>query len=228
MSRHGSFNHPRGDVEWGPPPRMRKGCAQRQDPEDDKLKRQSTKHQGFTLIEVMVALFIFAILGTITAIGLHSVIKTYRHVKTADQQLQKLQLAMTLMRRDTSQVVDRSIVDAKGKILPAFMVNGAHAFELTTQNNRLQRIGYALKDGQWVRLTWPELNRSSHMVPSRKVLLSHVKNVRLKFVNDKGKIGETWSASASFPQAIVITLTLQDQKKLVGIFPTPARGAYGS
>ncbi len=59
-------------------------------------------HNGFTLIEMMIALMIFAVIGLLTSIGLRSVIQSNNHVIQAEKQLRQLQLTMALLRRDVA------------------------------------------------------------------------------------------------------------------------------
>lgn len=57
-------------------------------------------HEGFTLSEVMIALFILAIVATIGAIGLHTLLQTEQHLKRIDARWEEIQTALTLMQGD--------------------------------------------------------------------------------------------------------------------------------
>ena len=199
--------------------------------------------RGFTLIEIVVALFIFAILGTITAIGLRAVIKTHQRVEQVDKHLQKLQIAMTLMRRDISQFVDRPVASTSGESLPSLLIKNTSDFALTTggyanpfsatKRSTLQRVAYQLKDHKLIRITWPALDRPPHITPLQRILLTHVTSMSLSFINDKGQTINVWAPGTiqnstvqpgTLPRAIIITLTLQHQGKLRSVFPIVGRG----
>ncbi len=67
--------------------------------------------QGYTLLEVLVALAVFAILSTITASAMYNAFTTRSHVNLQTDQLNSLQIAITLITRDTEQLVERSVLD---------------------------------------------------------------------------------------------------------------------
>ena len=204
------------------------------------MKRES----GFTLIEVIVALFIFAILGVIAAMGLRSVISTQRQIKKTDSQLQELQIAVTLMRRDIAQFVDRRVASTSGELLDSLLITNTSDFELTTggyanplaavKRGTLQRVAYQFKDHELIRLTWPVLDRAPHSAPLRRVLLTNVTQMSLSFIDDKGGVVNVWSPNAdqkgkiqsgTLPRAIIVTLTLAHQGTLKNVFPIVGRGS---
>lgn len=201
------------------------------------------KNSGFTLIEIIVALFIFAILGTIVAISLHTVLQNYQRVERVDKQLQKLQMMVTLMRRDISQIVDRPVSDITGEILPAFFIDKVNHIEFTTgghtnpfaleNRSSLRRVAYEWNGKQLTRLTWSVLDRSAKSKPLSRILLSSVTKFRLSFLDDQGKISvawpptDKWQAHISaevFPRAIIVALTLDHQRTMRLVFPIVARG----
>ena len=110
-------------------------------------------HSGFTLIEIVIALFIFSVISTITVTGLQQVIKSRHIVQDQIKQLSELQIAITVLERDIEQFIPRDIVNAEGVSEEAFIeddVGGHRRLELTrtgysnplAQQNRstLQRI----------------------------------------------------------------------------------------
>src|SRR3990167_4596785 len=87
--------------------------------------------RGFTLIEILVALMIFAIMGVLAAMSLQSMIRTHSVLKKADASLMQLQITMTLMRRDLIQAIDRSIVNSDGRMEAAFVATGGNQIVFT-------------------------------------------------------------------------------------------------
>ena len=77
---------------------------------------------AFTLLEILIALVIFSILGVTIAIGLHNTLDANKRVDIANQHLQKIEVAQALIRRDFRQIVDRSITNKSGSILAAFVL----------------------------------------------------------------------------------------------------------
>jgi general secretion pathway protein J len=203
------------------------------------LTKKMTRYQskGFTLIEIIVALFIFAILGTIAAIGLRAVIRTHKHLEKVDKNISQLEIAMTLMRRDLTQMTDRAITNTSGEELPALMVINNHHIEFTTggyanpfaasKRGTLQRVAYQLKNNKLVRLTWSAIDRPAHIEPSRRVMLNGVTHMNLSFFDNQKQIINVWTPDANvgtLPQAIIFTLKLRNHSTLQGVFPIVGRG----
>ncbi|NYQ85965.1 GspJ family T2SS minor pseudopilin variant LspJ, partial [Escherichia coli] len=67
------------------------------------------KNKGFTLIEILIALTVFAILATITSSTLYYAFNTRTRVNAQAERLNALQLAISIIQQDTSQTVERAI-----------------------------------------------------------------------------------------------------------------------
>jgi len=195
------------------------------------------QNKGFTLIEIIIALFIFAILGTIAAIGLHEVIRTHRRVMQTDKKISRLLLSMTLMRRDFLQITDRPITSTSGGVLPALVSTDRHHIEFTasgyanpfamSKRGTLHRVAYTLTNKKLVRLSWSLLDRPPHVEPSHRVLLNGVTGMNLSFVDNKNQVINVWAPNSSvgaLPRAIILTITLGHRKKLRNVFPIAGRG----
>ena len=70
--------------------------------------------QGFTLLELLVALAVFAVLSTMAYGGLRSVLQTQRQTEEAAIKLHKIQQAIFYLEKDLLQVVARPIRDEFG------------------------------------------------------------------------------------------------------------------
>ena len=202
-------------------------------------------NEGFTLVEIMVALFVFVILGTIAAVGLHTVIQTHRHLQQMDEQLQKLQVLMTLLRRDMSQIVNRGVIGITGETLPAFLVDKANHIEFTTggytnplsaeKRSSLQRVAYEWNGDALVRLTWSVLDRAPGSKALERTLLTQVKKLHIDFIDRDGNTVPDWPPNNGawinatqnvLPKALLLTLTLSSNKTLYAVFPIVGRGFY--
>ncbi|MGH8401628.1 MAG: type II secretion system minor pseudopilin GspJ [Gammaproteobacteria bacterium] len=139
---------------------------------------RSRRSNGFTLIELLVAIAIFAIIAAIAYGGLDSVIHQREQTAAAMQQVRAVQLAVTIMDRDFSQLEPRTIRDAlQGTPLPAFIGNpqnlpqvefthGGWSNPLAEVRSTQQRVAYELDDGKLLRLSWTELDRATQAEPS--------------------------------------------------------------
>lgn len=212
------------------------------------LQSSRKKQLGFTLLEILIALFIFAILGVIAAIGLHSVLKTHDIISERDKKIERLEVAVTLMRRDFLQIVDRPIIDGKGNTLPPVMSFGSSKIALThagfsnpfSMNNRshMQRVQYYLDKNQLIRITWPVLDRLPTTKPVRQVLLNHVDAFSIKYIDDLLRTHNTWPLStgsniqlmnrSDLPKAIIVNMQLKDWGNISLVFPISSRGFYAT
>lgn len=201
------------------------------------------KQRGFTLVEILVALFIFAIIGVVAAASLQSMIRTHHALQIADKKLLELQIFMTLIRRDMAQAIDRPIRDSDGNSEPSFVGSGGSQITLTrtglinpfnsAAQSDMQRVGYDVEGGDLVRLTWNVLDQPPKAVPEKQVLLHHVTSLKWQFIGDNGAPSNSWpptvgtnmqKESSDLPKAVLMLITVGDEGVIQGVFPVPARG----
>lgn len=72
---------------------------------------------GFTLIEVIIAIAIFAIVAMLSYTGLHSVISSKTTTEAALDRLQQLQMTMLTLSSDMQQLSNRNGHDSLGGVL---------------------------------------------------------------------------------------------------------------
>lgn len=200
--------------------------------------------RGFTLIEILVALLIFAIMGVLAAMSLRSMIRTHSMLKKSDASLTQLQIAMTLMRRDIVQVIDRPIIDSDGTAEAAFIGSGSNQIVFTrtglqnplniSMQSNMQRVGYVLEGDKLIRLTWNVLDQPPRAEPEKQVLLNHVQSLQWQFLTDKNQLVSSWPPAqgsnlkmqnqSSLPKVVEMVMQIENQGTLQGIFPIPARG----
>src|SRR5690242_2240764 len=78
------------------------------------------KNGGFTLLEILIALFIFTILSLMLASALHNVIGIQTATENNADRLRKLQIVLLIMSRDIEQTVNRPVMGVNGKEEIAF------------------------------------------------------------------------------------------------------------
>ena len=185
--------------------------------------------RGFTLLELLVAMFITALMLALGYGALTEVIRQRASVSDQQQQLAQLQRAVRTIVQDFAQLSARPVRDVLGRgVEPALRADrrGTELVALTrggriippgTQQPTLQRIEYELRDQALVRRVWPALERTQSSTPRQRVLLQGVRSVELRFLDDPGEWRAEWPVEANEPQrsrsrprAVEITLdTLQ-------------------
>lgn len=195
--------------------------------------------KGFTLLEVLIALFIFAILGVIVSMGLRRIIRTSAHIKKIDQEVSAWQMAMVLWERDVSQMAPKQLKNSAGETLPV-LVGREHVLAFTRggllnpllMQNRstLARVGYRLENHQLIRSVWPHLNQQKGDWPIPTVLLSHIQSLSFQYVDEHNVIQTHWPLSTKggkshpstwLPKAVLLTLTTEDGYQLTRLVALP-------
>ena len=199
------------------------------------MKSNSTAN-GFTLIEIMLALLIFAIIAVITSSVMITVFNTRDAVNQQMQRLAQLQLTVILLQRDFTQAVLRSTLDNQGSRQPGFVGDakqvsfismGYHNPEAREQQSQLQKVEYILKDGNFIRRTWQQLDQAPQSQASDRILLSRVNSIELNYLSQEQQVLPFWNSQAHshLPKAIILSLKLPDWGALTLWLPIPSRYA---
>jgi len=86
---------------------------------------KSIDQQGFTLLEVMIAISITALIGIASTNLLSNIIETKKITDIRSEQLTTLQRFNQFVSRDVEQIFNRSIRDEYGDTQPAITIDGA-------------------------------------------------------------------------------------------------------
>ncbi len=187
---------------------------------------------GFTLLELLVALAVFAIMATAAYNGLSNVLLTRAVVEQQNRRLAALQLAVFRLEQDIQQALPRSVRDEYGDPQPALrggaLLEEALILTRAGWDNPLgqpratvQRIAYRLHEGRLWRLHWEVLDRGAAQAPRETVLLDQVREFRVRFLDAQGEWRNEWPLADTgatdrppdlnaLPRALEMTLTLED------------------
>ena len=84
-----------------------------------KHAKNPVLQQGFTLLELLVALSIFSVLSVMAYGGLQTVISTKQATDKSAERISEIQLVMMRISNDLRQAVTRKMRDEYGDFLPA-------------------------------------------------------------------------------------------------------------
>src|SRR6185295_10361470 len=110
---------------------------------------------GFTLLELIVVLGIFAVLSVMAYGGLNSVLGVRAKVQQAMDRTAAMQKAYLRLRDDLQEVCDRDVRDGLGERTPSFQTNADGGVEFTRAGWRnpllhprptMERIAYRIDD----------------------------------------------------------------------------------
>lgn len=167
------------------------------------IHKHKNKNTGFTLLELLVAITIFAVMSVMAYGGLNSVISNSESSKVALTRLQEVQQTMVNIERDFSQIAKRDIRDEFGS-QRAYLItddNSDLLIEFTRNGRRnpagllrstMIRVAYRLENGELIRLYWPQLDRVQGMLPYENTLLSNVTSAELQFLDSDNEWHSQW------------------------------------
>lgn len=192
--------------------------------------------RGFTLLEVLVAIGIFALVSAMSYTALQQMLATRDRLDGEREFWRGLSLAFVQIGDDLANARARTVRDAYGNPLPAFRGQpvdsralGEPSLELTRGGlfvlgdgvrADLQRVGYRLQDGRLYRLAWPQLDRPPQSEPVASPLLANVEALRVRFYAPAGGWVETWptDARAPLPAAVELSLTIKGRGQFLRVF----------
>ncbi len=185
---------------------------------------------GFTLMELLVAMAIFAIIGTLALSGYTELQRQSEYAELRLARIREVQRAVQTLGQDLAQIEPRPIREPLGDTrLPAVLAGESveYGLEFTRAGwsntaglarPTLQRVGYRLdQDGLW-RDHWPVLDRTLANEPVRVKMLGGVRAVRFRFMNSGREWVERWPAPGGSagpderarPAAVEVVLDLDD------------------
>ena len=173
--------------------------------------RSSNKTLGFTLVEILVALLVFAVVGLLSTRLLSQSIDNQNNLQDRGQRLAEIHRAMRVLQRDIVQLSRRKIRDAQGEELPALIVSDQGAIEfsrvgwrnpLRQPRSEVQRVGYRWQDEKIIRGYWLTLDRSYDAEPAYQTLLENVEAIEFFAVDQLGNEHKQWPLD---PEANLVT-----------------------
>ena len=199
------------------------------------MNRQVSQ-RGFTLLELLVALSIFALLAAMAYGGLNTVMRAQQITTQQVERLAQLQKTFFWLERDITQAVDRPVRGEFGDPQPAMvgLTLGERRLELTRngwrnpvgrQRSNLQRVAWGLRDDKLVRLYWNVLDRAQDSKPLETEMLDDVEKLELRFLDNKQKWHDVWPAlsrgvvaSINLPRAVEVTVETGREGRIRRVF----------
>ncbi|GAC27598.1 type II secretion system minor pseudopilin GspJ [Brumicola pallidula] len=185
----------------------------------------NTKQSGFTLIEILVAMAIFALIAVgsvamLTAVSAKNDLSDQRM-----QSLQAMQRAMLIIERDFLQMVPRK-TRLEGEVSDTLVFAGRFAFEsesdglgfvrsgwhnpqLTLRRSTLQSVAYRTQNKELQRLYSTYVDNAIGFEPKVRVLLEGVESVSFEFLEKFDKKSFEWEEAKSvdeLPIAVAIII----------------------
>lgn len=186
------------------------------------------RQRAFTLIEVLVAMAIFALLAILAYSLLSQTLRNSEILSQRMERLQSIQRAVRYLSSDLAAAVPRPVRDELGTgYLPAVMVSAANDFALAVTHggwknpaglprSTQQRSIYKLEEDRLIRVYYSVLDAGYSNEAIAVELLDGVESLEFRILLDNGETTNQWppislqgDAALTFrPRAVEIVLTL--------------------
>lgn len=194
--------------------------------------------QGFTLVEMLVALFVFALLSAAGVALMRVAISNQETVRARVDRIAELQRARAVLKTDLSQLAERQVRDREGRQDPTvffgdpggtdgavmrFVRRGIEVADAAPRAS-LQRVEYRIRAGRLERLAQTAVDGAPLGEP--QALLTGVRRAELAFHNGSG-----WAPSfrgsglEATPRAVRLDLELEGVGGVTQLFLAGEGGA---
>lgn len=193
---------------------------------------------GFTLVELLVALAIFAIIAGFAYRGLDAMLQSRVALEKDSRKWRDASIFVGRIERDLAAVLLRPVRGESGTRLAALSSaigsgGSAEGLALTRSGSPLQqnalaapqRVAYRLRDGAVERLSWNGLDAAPREEPAAVPVLKPVTSLAFRFLDANGEWRATWappgSADTPLPAAVEVTLQLGSGERIVRLVDLP-------
>lgn len=176
---------------------------------------------GFTLVEVLVAFLLLAVVATVATLLTGSAVQAFARAETATAALQRLEETRALLASDLGQAVPRLSLGQSGERLQAFtltpsgfvLVRGGSA----AAGSAVRKIAWGHDGSHWLRQAWPAVDGAAPG-PST-VMLAGIREVRIRVDGGQG-FTDRWEPREpqALPRAVEVTLVPEGRPSVTLLF----------
>ncbi|WP_076413949.1 type II secretion system minor pseudopilin GspJ [Shewanella sp. UCD-KL12] len=204
---------------------------------------QSRANAGFTLLEMLVAIAIFAMLGLAANSVLSTVIQNDEVTKEFSAELKAMQQGFGALERDLGQMVARTprlleggrgstvfqtgsdILDSESEALVFFRLGWLNPDGILPRGS-IQSVAYVVRDSALERWYYPYPEPEFGAEPIKTIVMKNVVSVEYSFyMEDKW---ERKVDGTKLPKAIAMEIELEDLGKIQRKFLLPLGAPVGS
>ncbi|MCP4335514.1 MAG: type II secretion system minor pseudopilin GspJ [Gammaproteobacteria bacterium] len=194
---------------------------------------KTSRHQGFTLFEMLIAVSIFALMGAFAFFALGQLTRNGQAVGEANDRLSDMQFAVVYFNRDWTQVSPRKIRNQYGDEESNIIIEdnvitftrGGWSNLLQHPRSSLQRVQYLVLDNKLLRRHWRSLDQGIAEEPIQTVLLDNVESMEVEFLDVLGEPIRSWPMEVgpgdAAPILLAFRLELPDMGEIMRLLEVP-------
>jgi len=174
-------------------------------------------HRGFSLLELLVAVALLAVLASVSFRGLGSILEAEAHVRAEGSRWGALAVVMGQLSQDLSLAVARPVRDAAGQLVITRLGDS----DAGALQSGPRRVGYRLRDGTLEYLVWPAGNLLPGTVASANAVLEEVAEFELRALGADGAWTPLQLAAGQaelLPRALEVQIVLAGGERITRLF----------
>jgi general secretion pathway protein J len=197
------------------------------------------RSRGFTLLELLVAMAVLAVVGALGYRGLNSILDAEARLQAESRRWSDVSLLFSQLSEDLTMAIGRTTRDDADGTSPALLLHGSSAVPMAAGSAQLvvtrlgigesaasqsapRRVGYRLRDGTLEYLVWPDLDAAPGSTPAAYELLGDVAELHWQALDVDGRWAADWPVqrpAAALPRAVSMRIVLAGGAEITRILP---------
>jgi general secretion pathway protein J len=198
------------------------------------MRKLRSTPNGFTLVELLVAITILAVIGAVSYRGVKSSVDARDRIYAENEYWRSLSRFFLQFEEDMLHSVGRPARNLAGENQNGFVGkaawSGADDAQLVVakasssyqgDTQAATRVGYRLAGNRMERLVWPLAESAPGQLPRIDTMVEGVRSLRLRYMNEYAVFRPLWPFPQDIrlrPNAVEISLTLESGETITRLF----------
>jgi general secretion pathway protein J len=183
--------------------------------------------RGLTLIELLIALAIFAVLATFAYRAIDQLVLTEQEVARVSGRWESASRSFARIDRDLAAALPRAAINPYGQREPALLYAARGNTLAVTRSGFAgargesaapQRVAYRHEDGEFKLWLWPSVDAAPRSAPAAATLMTGVRAASWRFLDSRDAWVDAWPPSnltpptseTTLPKAVELTLSFEN------------------